>query len=1512
MLSLLLGVVGLFASANAQTLGYDYQGFTPTTLGCGTDSGVVNVLLSQPIPTGAGGLKAKQIAFAIYGNQPMPAYIQLDGNPSTSRLSTSGVQACCAPNCDLAVQVAAAGQTWYNSPCGTNSCGGASTKNQWYYMDFSSTPVGTIQQTNIGQIEFFDSGGGMTGANMINIANRGSAFFLSYTLFFPTPSITPSVTASPVSPSLTASTTASESIDATTTVSSTGSPSVSASVSVDVTDTKSASPSRTTSRSESLSRTNSRSESASVSGSRAASSSVTTTMSPSLSFSVSKTVSATATISSTGVCSDARTYFNGVSSTIVDVTATYHVRHWVNVTHDLTPPAEQFIGANPTCTQTSTSCTCVYTGGDSSGGCTINRYASLTYTYGSPQTTTYVTQSPLCAYFFAATIFIPSITPSVTVSSTVSRSITRSSSVSRTTAASVSATLTPTQTPYLPWFQGLTGCCHNSIDTAIVALNVLTPYPYVNMGINRISIQYWPLAAGTATFTIALMNVAGGSFPGWSILASKTFSVTSPGSFPTYSQQVATFTDLDPISSYVLGGDVEYAIAFYGATPGIIDIVVDDSTLYPFFWNSLMPEYTGTFYTVGETDPLTASWLQSTNISFVAVGAGSVLSSSPSLSMSRSYSSSLSATTSSSPSASSDVSQSTSGSVTIMPSQSISITSTASSSSSVTESLSLTSSSSLTGTVAQSLTASSSSSATTSISSTASSSESATISITSSMSVSSGPSSSSTVSQTSSLTATRQPTGSATSSLSTSATISSDASSSLSVSTTQSGTASSSGSGSIAATASRSVTLSQSISREVSTTDSASASVSTTLSKSQSVSPTQSGSTSISNTVSSSTSVSSTQSATASSSASASTGVTGSRSVTVSQSSSREATITESGSASVSATQSVTGGMSTTVSSSASVSTTQSVSASSSTSSSASVTTGATGSRSVTVSQSISRETTITESGSTSVSSSASVSSTQSGTATISSTASSSSSGSLTTSRSASTSQSASVSVTLSFTESVSRSLSMTSSISTSLSQTVSISASGSISTTATETFSHSPVSIMSFSATVTPLLFGNASLTASPSPLNTTVAAVTAAASSTDLGTILGAVALGLVGAGGAAFGLSYLRRSGALNLLNAAGIKTPPGIIDPNETEEQKKKRLAEEEAAKNTTLGKMGSMIGTVKSLTTKASALADKLPLPDSVKKAINDPTSLLPKSAKDMLETATGAAATLGFTAASEDADVMEKGAATPAVTKKPTVTFSPVTTSNTIVEDGGVQLQDDGIQKRNTIDDEAGIELTAAAASAAAVATIAAVAAPAPAPVSVSNSSNNKQQHRCMCADCMGTSARPDTTLAPIEPPVRALNSAPTPETEPIEKYNVPTAPVPVPVVAPEPKALSLEDQKKMFQDFMKQMMSSDTPVPAPLATKKNELVEEAKVQEVNEEEEIEEEEEQPVRQPVTRAARGSARGVARGAARGGLQQQQQKKQQQKEKAKIEVNAHELAEIKAMLAAKKKNFQVVG
>ena len=855
----LIGI--LLPLINAQTPGYDWNGFTATTLGCGTDSGALNVGLSQTLSAGATGLKVKQIAFAIYGTNAMPANIQLDGNPSTARLSTSGIQSCCAPNCDLAVQVAAAGQSWYNSPCGVNSCGGTSSQNHWYYMDFSTSAVGTIQQTGISQATFYDGSGNMIGADMVNIASRGSAFFVSYTEIIPSPTPTPSVTKSPVSPSLTASTTASASIDPSDTASSTISRSVSASVSADATDSRSPSVTVSTSRSESLSRTNSRSESASISGSRAAS--------PSVSGSVTNSRSESASVSG-------------------------------------------------------------------------SRAAS------------------------------PSVTTSRLPSPSFSSSKTASTSV------------TPTVTPYIPWFQGLVGCCHNSIDTSIQALNFLPPYPYPNMGVNRIAIQYWPLSAGTATFTIALMNVASGNLPGGTILASKMFSVTSPGSFPTYSQQVVTFTDLDPISSYVLSGDVYYALAFYNATPGIIDLVVGVPSLVPFFWNDLMAEQSlGTFYTVGETNPPeVTNWLQSANIPFVAVGAGSVFSSSPSVSMSVSASSSISATISSSST----------------------ISATTSSSSSITTTISQSTSRSATTMASQS----------TSISSTASSSESATMSITTSASFSSS------LSQTSSSTTTRQPTASVSSSSSTSISTSTDASSSSSVSETVSGTVS------LSPTSSRSITLSQSISREISMTESGSTSVSSspslsttgsrsvTVSQSISrdVSMTESGSTSISSspsltsTISSSTSLSLTSTISSSTSLSSTSGISSSTSPsvssTISSSTSLSSTISSSTSQSVSSTISSSTSLSST--SGISSSTSPSVSSTISSSTSLSSTSGISLSTSPSVSSTISSSTSpsvslVISSVSSSISSSVSSSISSSSSSSISSSISSSSSSSVTSSR---------------------------------------------------------------------------------------------------------------------------------------------------------------------------------------------------------------------------------------------------------------------------------------------------------------------------------------------------------------------------------------------------------------------------------------------------------------------------------------------------------------------------------
>ena len=664
MLRLFLGALA-FMGTRAQTMGYDWNGFSASGLGCGSDSGVLNVGLGQSLPPGATGLKVKQIAFAIYGTNSLPPYIQLHGSTATPRLLTSSAVQCCGTGCDLAVQVTAAGYSWYESPCGRPACANA---NKWYYMDFSGTAVGTTEQTGISEATFYNAGGSQIGANMINLGS-GSVFFMSYTVIIPSPTPTPSLTKSPVSPSLTASETASTSI----------SRSVTASGSTDPTDSRSVSASRSESRTTSVDATSSRTPSTTMSVSRAPSSTITSSRAASLSVTQSRT------------------------------------------------------------------------------------------------------ESP------------------------------------------VSPSVSPTVTPYLPWFQGLVGCCHNSIDTSVQSLNILTPTPpYPNMAINRLAVQFWPLSAGSVTFSVALMNVASGSQPGGFILASTSFTITSPGSFPTFPQQVAVFNNLGPISSYVLGEDVEYALAFYAATPGIVDLVLGVPSLSPYFWNGLMTEPTGSFYSVGETNPPEVTfWYQSANIAFVAVGAGQAITSSPSTS--------LTATTSLSSSISATTSSSSSGSPTTAVTQSTSVT--GSSSYSISGTSSLTTSSSDTPSSSLSVSISSSNSMTISSIATVSGSGSLTLSQSQSLSLSA------TLASTPSISAIASASPSITTSMTTSLTRSLGVSSSETGSSSRSTSRSASSSESISLSPTSSATLSSSIfpTETQSQTSSLSTSESTTVTRSQSV-----------------------------------------------------------------------------------------------------------------------------------------------------------------------------------------------------------------------------------------------------------------------------------------------------------------------------------------------------------------------------------------------------------------------------------------------------------------------------------------------------------------------------------------------------------------------------------------------------------------------------------------------------------------------------------------------------
>ena len=236
----------------------------------------------------------------------------------------------------------------------------------------------------------------------------------------------------------------------------------------------------------------------------------------------------------------------------------------------------------------------------------------------------------------------------------------------------------------------------------------------------------------------------------------------------------------------------------------------------------------------------------------------------------------------------------------------------------------------------------------------------------------------------------------------------------------------------------------------------------------------------------------------------------------------------------------------------------------------------------------------------------------------------------------------------------------------------------------------------MSFSGTPGPNLLSN--LTASPS-LNATVPLVVAAAAdNSSLGIILGAVSLGLVGLMGVVMGTNAMRRSGALNFLGALGVKTPPGIATGRP---RTKEELAADAAAKTSVLGRMGTMITSIKGRSAQITKLVDSLPVPDSVKSFVHDPKSVLPKSARDLLDTAQSSFGQTGEPADLENADAPKApvGAPTPKsiLKKESRVTIAPTPTfSDDVVLDGGIQLTNTRVSTptqlrrplRNTIMDD--------------------------------------------------------------------------------------------------------------------------------------------------------------------------------------------------------------------------------
>ena len=154
-----------------------------------------------------------------------------------------------------------------------------------------------------------------------------------------------------------------------------------------------------------------------------------------------------------------------------------------------------------------------------------------------------------------------------------------------------------------------------------------------------------------------------------------------------------------------------------------------------------------------------------------------------------------------------------------------------------------------------------------------------------------------------------------------------------------------------------------------------------------------------------------------------------------------------------------------------------------------------------------------------------------------------------------------------------------------------------------------------------------------------------------------------------GVVMGTNAMRRSGALNFLGALGVKTPPGIATGKRTKEE----LAADAAAKTTVLGRMGSMVTAIKGRSAQITKLVDSLPVPDSVKSFVHDPKSILPKSAQDLLDTAQSS---FGQTGEPADLESVEQPKATKSILKKDSrVTIAPTPTfSDDVVMDGGIQL----------------------------------------------------------------------------------------------------------------------------------------------------------------------------------------------------------------------------------------------
>lgn len=162
------------------------------------------------------------------------------------------------------------------------------------------------------------------------------------------------------------------------------------------------------------------------------------TSSPSASSSVTasytRTTTPTPTRSPITVCSDVYRHLYGTSESVFAGT-TFTINHGTDVIHN--PPLLN-CGRNPTCTDTGTTCVCIYSNGDSSF-CNTQRSTKITYSYGTGGLQP-AGQDPACYYHFTKQFIPPSATPTISFTSTLTPTMTMTPTQTASQTASPSAT----------------------------------------------------------------------------------------------------------------------------------------------------------------------------------------------------------------------------------------------------------------------------------------------------------------------------------------------------------------------------------------------------------------------------------------------------------------------------------------------------------------------------------------------------------------------------------------------------------------------------------------------------------------------------------------------------------------------------------------------------------------------------------------------------------------------------------------------------------------------------------------------------------------------------------------------------------------------------------------------------------------------------------------------------------------------------------------------------------------